>query len=151
ELYFGVKTTNYVTDALSGSYAGIEIKTNTNFVDSQVVYNQDNNSGNPSMFVRGTMTTSNESISPVIDTGRMSVIGVCNRINNDDTDETEPSNGLSLAKYITKKISLATPANSARVYMTIARPYSSEVKVYIKSLPAESSDNFDDQDYVLLD
>src|SRR5690606_9196349 len=80
ELYFGVKTTNYVTDALSGSYAGIEIKTNTNFVDSQVVYNQDNNSGNPSMFVRGTMTTSNESISPVIDTGRMSVIGVCNRI-----------------------------------------------------------------------
>jgi hypothetical protein len=91
-------------------------------------------------------------VSPVIDTQRTGLIAISNRINNTVTDELEANSGLALARYITKKISLANPAISARVYLAAVRPPNANIHVYIKTLAdIENDDIFDDKDYVELD
>jgi hypothetical protein len=66
--------------------------------------------------------------------------------------ETSPSNGNGLAKYITKKVTLATnqEAGDFRAYLTAYKPIGTNIYVYYKILSGEDTSNFDDNDWQLM-
>lgn len=66
--------------------------------------------------------------------------------------ETNPSGGLALARYITKKITLADgmDAGDIKVFLDVHRPLNTDVEVYYKILSAEDPTRFEDQNYNLM-
>jgi hypothetical protein len=79
---------------------------------------------------------------------------VQNLINNDTTGEANTSSGgNALAKYITRKITLADgqDAEDIRVYLTAYRPPGSNINVYYKILHREDSDTFDKAKWIPMD
>lgn len=136
---------------LHSSYVSVVPKENTEFTDERFIFNPDNEPVGRSAEVRAQLTTTNDSVSPVIDLQRAGLIVVSNRINNDATDETNAASGNAYARYITKKISLSTPATGMRVYFTAARPALAEINVYIKyQADDDKATPFDDLPYQLL-
>jgi hypothetical protein len=100
------------------------------------------------------LETENESVSPVIDLDRASVITINNRIDNpiggatvsagynnikDDPeansrfiDETEATGNTGLSRYITKQVTLADPADDLKLYLLVSKPSVAYVDVYYK-------------------
>lgn len=151
-LNYGIKTRLYTDGSLDSEFSDISVNKNVYFEDAQVIESEENVSGH-SVIIEALMETTIDSISPVLDSTRQSVIAVGNRINNDDTDETEPAGGNAIAKYITAPIVLATSANHINLYFAAIRPANCEIEVYIKTLSNDKagSETFPDQEYVLLD
>jgi hypothetical protein len=91
-----------------------------NMVASDI--NQTNEmSGSKSLFVNCTLTTSNTKVSPVIDTQRISMITVQNRLNSPTSsntpnfkDDEQSSGSSSAAIYCTRPIVLDNPSTSLR-------------------------------------
>lgn len=97
------------------------------------------------------MATQSAFVSPAIDVKRISVITVENMINANTTNEAgKASGGGAMAKYITRKVTLADgqDAEDIRVYVTSYRPPGSDVLVYYKVLHKEDSDTFDNSIWV---
>ena len=139
------------SNTLHGSFIAVEPKANAEFTDERFIFNTDNEAASKSVHMQATLTSSSDAVSPVIDTQRCSVVAITNRINNSVVDETDDASGEALARYITKKISLATPAISARCYFAAVRPPVSEIKVYIKYMKDSEDDVvFDDLGYTEL-
>ena len=108
-----------------------------------------------------TLSTTNTSVSPVIDTARLSMVLIANRINNVDSSSdvfptsefsamTEPDGDGNAAIYITKKVSLENPATSIRMFFAGHKTNTSEFKVLFKILRSDQSDDFDDLGYVFF-
>ena len=104
------------------------------------------------------LTTDSARISPVIDTERMSVITVANRLNNIDSSSdvyptsdyvpsTNPEGDQNAAIYITKQVTLDALATGLKVIFGAHRPSSSEIKVMYKILGADESEDFDGLSY----
>ena len=91
------------------------------------------------------MATEVENLSPVIDTKRCSTIVVGNRINNDSTSENGTTGGSSIARYITKKVTLQDEANAIHIRLAAIRPANATIKVYAKYLTSDSETNCDDE------
>ncbi|MDA7798386.1 DUF4815 domain-containing protein [bacterium] len=114
-----------------------------NMVASDI--NQTNEmSGSKSLFVNCTLTTSNTKVSPVIDTQRISMIAVQNRLNSptssntpDFKDDEQSSGSSSAAIYCTRPIVLDTPSTSLEVRLTSNVRASAEVEVYFRGTSAE--------------
>lgn len=101
--------------------------------------------------IRVIMSSSSRYSSPAFDVKRISAITVENLINNDTTGEANTaSGGNALAKYITKKVTLADgqDAEDIRVYVTAYRPPGSNINVYYKILHREDSDTFDNSRWI---
>jgi hypothetical protein len=80
-----------------------------------------------------TFTTESEYISPVLDLDRASVLGVHNIINNDVSGEHNADLGGSVARYITKQISLNDVSDQLDIYLDAQRPSSEcDITVYAK-------------------
>ncbi len=105
------------------------------------------------------LSTDNENISPIIDTGRMSVITIANRIDNisspDDigtastyVPSTLPEGDNNPAVYMTKKVSLEVPATALRTMLAGAIQDDANIEVYYKTLRSDSADIFDDIGWV---
>ena len=105
-----------------------------------------------------TLATNSARISPVIDTERMSVITVTNRLNNIDSSSdvyptsdyvpsTNPEGDQNAAIYITKQVTLDALATGLKVIFGAHRPSSSEIKVMYKILGADESEDFDGLSY----
>ena len=108
-----------------------------------------------------TLSTTDTSLSPVIDTARLSAILVANRINNIDSSSdvyptseyaamTEPDGDGNVAVYITKKIALENPATSLRIFFAGHKTNTSEFKLLFKILRSDQSDDFDDLGYTFF-
>ena len=111
--------------------------------------------GAESMDLNISLSTSNENISPIIDTSRTSVITISNRIDKIDTSadigdiqnyipSTESDGDNNPPIYMTKKITLEVPATALRTMMAGVIQDTAEVEVYYKTLRTDSADNFDD-------
>lgn len=115
--------------------------------------------------IQVTMTTNNSYVSPVLDMQRASLWLTHNRIDNQaasdptSTDdgfnhpivfqmETDPTGGTSLAKHITRPITLATSAVGLRALLSVHRPSVAEVKLYYKVLGVAGDQNFEDANWV---
>ena len=105
-----------------------------------------------------TLATNSARISPIIDTERMSVITVANRLNNIDSSSdvyptsdyvpsTNPEGDQNSAIYITKQVTLDALATGLKVIFGAHRPSSSEIKLMYKILGADESEDFDGLSY----
>jgi hypothetical protein len=112
------------------------------------------------------LTSTVDNLSPMIDSTRCSAILITNRIDfviDGTTPPTNPagaappyvaetaaSGATNSARYITKPVVLAQPANSIHFYLNIIWPPQAQVDVYYKILPTNTNDTFASQDYVLM-
>jgi len=101
--------------------------------------------------IRALFTSTSRYSSPVLDVKRISATTVENLINNDTTGEANTaSGGNALARYITRKMTLADgqDAEDIRVYISAYRPLGSNISVYYKILHREDSDTFDNAHWI---
>jgi hypothetical protein len=90
--------------------------------------------GTNSQTISVNMKTSSNSVSPLLDLTKTQTIIIDNIINNDTTDETLPTHGALINKYISKTVTLAEgqDAEDIRVILSAYRPPGTDVKVWIK-------------------
>ena len=107
-----------------------------------------------SLTLNFTLDTTSNNISPVIDTDRMSVFSIANRIDNIDTSadvyptsnfvaSTEPNGDNNAAIYITKKVALENPATAIKVLFAANRDSDAEIKVFYRILRSDDASDFD--------
>ena len=108
-----------------------------------------NLSSNKSFNVTGSMTTTTNFLSPVIDLSRSSFMIKQNLINNDDTNENSKKNGNALAKYISKTVTLddGQEAEDVQVFVDALIPQNASVDVYIKAIAEEDDADFENDLY----
>lgn len=151
---------------VSSTWTPVRVNDNTGMVKPGVIASAANtaslSSGTKSFLLKGDFTTTRNNISPVIDLERVSLVTVANRIDNPSSSvvtdynlvdnfvaETEAVGGSALAKYITRKIELSTPAEALKIFFLANRPGGSDIKVYYKILENSSDSNFDDLGWTL--
>ena len=97
----------------------------------------------------------NPNVSPVLDVSSIGCLGIANRINNIDSSldvptgttyipSTSPDGDNNAMTYITRKVSLKTPAQGLRVTADFFRPPTTELKVLYKVLNNDDETPFDD-------
>jgi hypothetical protein len=143
---------------------------NINFVDPVMIastINETSNTdlnGNKSFEVLATLSTGVENITPVIDTQRMGMICVQNRINNVNVDtdyyssdtlsqstvfsegyspKTAADGDVNAAIYVTRKISLANASTSLKVMFDAILFSSAYIDVYYKVLKSDDTTAFE--------
>jgi len=105
------------------------------------------------------LSTTNENVSPIIDTERTSIITVANRVDKIDSaadigtahtyvPSTEAEGDNNPAVYMTRKISLEVPATALRTMLAASIQSSSGIEVYYKTLRTDTNTNFDDIGWV---
>lgn len=140
-----------LSGTLHSSFLSVEPNQDYAFDDERIIFSEENEPVTKSFILNGYMTTDNKYLSPVIDTERLALVVVSNRINNDTTDETHAHSGSALARYITKNVTLSTQASGIKVYFSAIRPPLSNISVYIKyQSDVNLTDSFDDLEYVEL-
>jgi len=94
-----------------------------------------------------TFTSNNKYISPMIDTGRNSIITIENIVNNVNTNETNAQGGDAIARYLTRRVNLADgfDATSLNVFLTANRQSGTSIYLYYKVLSQFDTDIFDDR------
>ena len=118
-------------------------------------------SGNKSLRLTMDLTSSDATVSPVIDTGRMGAILVGNKLNQilTSTDvgtltpyaaSTSASGDNNTAIYMTKKVTLTQSATALQVLFGAVNMSASDIKVLYKILRTDSAENFDDIDWVFF-
>jgi hypothetical protein len=108
-------------------------------------------SGSKSLFVNLTLYTINSKVSPVIDTSRMSMVTVQNRLNSPTSgntpnfiDATAPSGSSSAAIYVTRPVILENVSTALDVRLTANVRSSSTIKVYYRITGASEVRNITD-------
>jgi len=112
-------------------------------------------SGRKSLELELSMSSTNSALSPIIDTGRMGVVTIANRVDNIDSSadvypttdfisSTQNEGDNNAAIYLTKQVNLDQLATSLKVIVDVHRPSTSDVKVMFKLLKADESTDFDD-------
>ena len=115
-------------------------------------------SGVKSLSMPVTLSSANSRVSPVIDTQRMSMVAVANKVNVIDSSSdvyptsiykamTEPEGDNNAAIYLTKKITLKNAATSIRVILDANREDAASIKVLYKILRPDDAFDFDEIDY----
>lgn len=131
-------TTTTLSNALSITPGSNIFFTTPQMVASQI--NETNNmGGSKSLYTNLTLTTTNTKVSPVIDTARMSMIAVQNRLNNPTSsntpnfvDDTAPTGSSTAGIYVTKSVILENASTALDVRLTANVRTSSTIKVYYR-------------------
>jgi len=121
------------------------------------------NSASPtskSLYLKGTFTTTQSTLSPVIDLNRTSAIAISYRLDRPIGSastgynvvegyqaETAASGSSALSKYITRRVDLATAASALRIFLAANRPTGSYINLYYKVTDNIDS-NFDSLPWV---
>ena len=92
-----------------------------------------------------TLTSQNEFLTPVIDLERMSFLVFNNVINNDSTNETRKEHGNALSRYITRRVALDNSATKLDVFLDLAKPSGTDIKVYVRANQLTAGDNTTDE------
>jgi hypothetical protein len=111
----------------------------------------DNMSGNSSTTIKLDLTTSTSYTTPVIDMQRTSITTVHNRIDQNNalrsSAETNSLGGTSLAKHVTKPITLSEKAKGLKILLSANKPSTSDFDVYFRT---NSSSKLLDTVYTLI-
>lgn len=136
-----------------GTSNTIRIKNNVNFSveDPHVVVNDSNEalhlSGNESTVIQANLASrTSDFTSPLIDLQRAQFLAISNKIDRQDSaastgfnvpinfvPETDPANGSSLAKHITKPVNLTAAANGIKVLFASNRPVGTHIDLYYRT------------------
>ena len=131
---------------------------NENHIVASAINETNEMAGVKSLSVPITLSSELEQLSPVIDTQRLSMVAVANKVDKIDSSSdvyptsiyremTEPEGDNHAAIYMTKKVNLETPATSLRVLLDISRDSNADVKVLFKTLRVDDAFSFDEIDY----
>ena len=111
-------------------------------------------SGNKSILVDCILTTSNTSLSPVVDLQRVSAYTIQNRLNNptvsdvDYVDDTKPVGTSTSAVYLTRPVILENTSTALDIRLTQNVRASSSVRVYYRVTSSEEVRNVDDLSWI---
>ena len=111
---------------------------------------------NSDLRLKVTFRTSDTNVSPYFDIGSAGISLIKNVINAPPTGgevaETEPTDSHALAKYITRKVTLAEglEANSLKVFVDQNMPSGASVEVYYRVINSDDNSNFEERPYVLM-
>lgn len=105
-------------------------------------------SGDGSVSVRATLSSTRDNISPYIDVKRFALIATENRVNNIEDENNNPESDNALARYLTKPVELINPANEITVFFDANRPPGTTIDVYHKVKSVGSGTRFSDQNWV---
>ena len=146
---------------LTGASDALAINPSDNiyFTSPQMVasdINQTNEmAGNKSLFVNLSLSTNATNLSPYLDTARMSMVAVQNRLNNPTStntpnfvDDTASSGTSSAAVYVTKPVTLENDSTSLDVRLTQNVRATSSVEVYFRLTGAEEDRKIDNLGWI---
>ena len=150
--------------ALTTTSAAVDIPLNEDyyFEAPHIVCSQINETnelaGAKSLRITASMTSTDATVSPVIDTARMGVVAVGNRLNEIDSasdlgaltpysKSTAASGDNNKAIYITKKIVLDKSATALTVLFDAVKMADADIDVLFKTLRVDSAENFDDLEW----
>lgn len=171
-LNFSLKTTS--SQSLAGSetayskdssYGATYPNVNIEFTSVKMVASAENEtasiSGERSLALKASMQTTSDYLSPVIDLQRLSATLIGRRIDKQAASpatgfnvpasyvaETDANNGSSIAKHITKPVTLSEPAVGLKLIFSANRPSDSSIEVYYKVLESGSDVSFGDTAWV---
>jgi hypothetical protein len=125
------------------------------FIAASAINETNEMAGEKSMEINLELKTDFENVSPVIDTERMTVYAIANRVNKIDSSSdvfpsseyipsTEPDGDNNEAIYCTKKATLAQAATSLKVFFAANRDNDAEIKVLYKILRSDDASDFDE-------
>lgn len=116
-----------------------------------------------SFWLKGTLSTEFENVSPMIDLERMSAFCIANRIDNPQAvgggvsgknevvnfvNELSSVGCSALARYVTRKITIDLEATALKIMFGANRPSGSEIEVYYKIQSSGSDARFEDLPWV---
>lgn len=141
------KTTNASDNVISSAYARYQDGSNA-VMNTRKHVRSTSPQDLQSLLVFGTV---DPSVSPVIDLTRFRTTLVSNVVNNDSTGETNPRGGNALARYITRKVTLAPNFESLdlKVFLLANLPTGTSIKVYYKVAPV-TDPLFEDNNWVQM-
>jgi hypothetical protein len=155
-LSWSLKTTNN-SNVLGTNFKFISINSNNTLLDEKRVLSYSNEIDNladkRSVNIQSVFTSGYSSISPVIDMRRLSAICIENLINNDSTNEDNPTGGNALAKYISKRVVLDEDldAEDVKVFITADKPSGTQIEIYYKIINNSDETELDDRPYIKMD
>ena len=133
------------------------------FMIASTINESDKLGGSKSFWLKGIFTTESDNVSPMIDLERMSAICVANRIDNpqaigggasgknevkDFVSELAPTGASSLARYITRKITLDQAATAIKIIFSANRPDGSIIETYYKVQTPGSDQRFEELPWI---
>ena len=107
--------------------------------------------GDKSLNIRFGMKTMTDTVSPVIDLRKCSLICISNHINADAGADEDTNDGTASSKYISRRVNLETDAEDLKVYLSNYLPAGTSARVYAKLQNPSDSRNFEDLDWVELE
>ena len=112
-------------------------------------------SGSKSLFVTCSLTTSNTKLSPVIDTQRISMIAIQNRLNSPTSinhpnfkDDEQSSGSSTAAIYCTRPIVLDNPSTAIEIRLTSNIRADASVEVYYRATSSEEVRDIKDLNWI---
>ena len=144
---------------ISPTYKSIQLSTENTFFDAEKkIFSKSNESaltavtGSKKTFVlKGTLTTTDDYVSPQIDLSRANMLTIENVINNDTTDE-QKTFGNATSRYISKPVTLedGQDAEDMTIFVDAFKPQGSEISVYARLMNAEDGETLEDKDFTLM-
>ena len=126
---FGLTNIDYYFKPVGGSWNAYQIGSNYP-MDARTTLSS---TGSDLQF-RTVLSTLDKDITPIVDKNRLSNVLVRNIVNNDYTNETQVTGGGALARYITRKATLAKgfEASDLKAFLIAKKPTGTDIKVYYR-------------------
>ena len=137
----------------TGEFYDINLDEDNYFTAPQLICSQTNESaelsGAKSFRMDLTLTTESTTVTPVLDTDRMSITMVSNRINSptDINSAKLPFGDEHDAVYISKIADLVNPSSSIKLLFAGYRPSNTTIKALYRVLPTGSTDSIETQGF----
>ena len=159
---FGARLTT-TSGVIASTFTTIDTGVENDFLDGEKkVYSKtneaalsavttDGTSSKKSLVIKGTLSTTDTFVSPMIDLSRANAIALGNIINNDVTDEHKTVGNASV-RYFSRPIELAdgNDAEDLKVFVTAYKPSGTQVRVYARIHNPEDGEAFNDKDFTPL-
>ena len=157
-LAFSARTTS-TSGVISPTFVTVDNEVENDFLDGEKkIYSKTNESGlsavngsRKSFVIKGTISTNDPKVSPIVDMSRTNGIVVENVINNLITDEHKTVGDANM-RYITKPVELADgqDAEDLKVYLTAYKPSGAGIEVYARVHNPEDGESFNNKDFTPL-
>ena len=147
------------TGTISPTYKSIQLSTENTFFDAEKkIFSKSNEgalsavTGSKKTFVlKGSLSTTDDYVSPQVDLSRANMLTVENIINNVTTNE-QKTIGDATSRYISKPVTLedGQDAEDMTIFMDAFKPQGSEISVYARLMNAEDGETLEDKDFTLM-
>jgi len=135
------------------TFENIDLQAENNFTDGvKKIYSKSNKAGR-TLILKGSLSTNDTNVSPVIDNSRSNAVVINNIIGTSAaaTEEWKDVGGASM-RYMTRPVTLADgqDAEDLLIYISAYKPSTTGINVYARIHNPEDSEGFNDKDWTPL-